>query len=81
MLTHTCIWELSTVLLQASSVRLMVSGEGAGELGLASCTSVCTSALYWLARASSYWSVHWRIRVSQPSAVFSSSVLASVVEF
>lgn len=46
-----------------------------------SCSSVWMSALYWLATASSYWSVHWRIRLSQPSAVFSSSVLASVVEF
>lgn len=98
----TCIWELSTVLLQDSSVQLMVSMPSREALicvlvggvpvplsavvtvALAarySWSSVWMSALYWLARASSYWSVHWRIRLSQPSAVFSSSVLASVVEF
>lgn len=97
----TCICEPSTVLLQASSVRLMVSRvstelwicvvEG-GDVQLSvfvtgvpadrwSWSIVWTSALYWLAKASSYWSVHWRILLSHPSAVFSSSTLASVVEF
>lgn len=45
------------------------------------CSNVCTSALYWFVIASSYWSVHWRILLSHPSAVFSSSTLASIAEF
>lgn len=91
------------MLLQANSVRLMVSMplteawiwvvEGGVDVPLSaleeqaeeqvercSSSSLWMSALYWLDRASSYCSVHWRILLSQPSAVFSSSPLVSVVE-
>lgn len=82
----TCIWDPMTVLLQASSVLLIVSSMAVLptysllEFRWRS-SKFWTSALYWLVKASSYWSVHSRIRFSQPSAVFSSKAWASEGEF
>lgn len=82
----TCIWDPMTVLLQANSVLLIVSSTGAlptNSLLAFKWRSkrFCTSALYWLVKASSYWSVHSLIRLSHPSAVFSSRAWASEGEF
>lgn len=82
----TCIWDPMTVLLQASSVLLIVSSMGVLPTNSLlefrwRSSKFWTSALYWLVKASSYWSVHSRIRFSQPSAVFSSKAWASEGEF